>query len=388
MNLIFISDGRYPDQTAEAIRHSTIAQGISENGHMVKFFVLSPQVWNSTEINFKGVNFKTFNEYTGKNTILKVLNFFYALFKMNKEIKQIHKQAPLDGIIVYSIFICVIQKTLSLGEKLKIKIFHERTELPNIMGYSNSFLGRIKYFYYINNLIPGFNGIFVISDKLIDFFKAHNRNIKKILTVVDTDFFNNKFNPVFDFPYIAYCGTMKGEKDGVPILVRSFAKLLNQFPNFKLLLIGNNSDKFSIKETIETIEKLDLKDKVIFTGLVAREEMPGLLGNAVLLVVSKPDIEQNSANFPIKIGEYLSTGVPTIVTKVGEIHQFITDGESGFVAMPGSDESFYFKMLEALSDYERAKKIGLNGRMLAKKVFDYKIQSKLVTDYITEINKK
>jgi glycosyltransferase involved in cell wall biosynthesis len=388
MNLIFISDGRYPDQTAEAIRHSTIAQGISENGHMVKFFVLSPQVWNSTEINFKGVNFKTFNEYTGKNTILKVLNFCYALFKMNKEIKQIHKQAPLDGIIVYSIFICVIQKTLSLGKKLKIKIFHERTELPNIMGYSNSFLGRIKYYYYINNLIPGFNGIFVISNKLIDFFKTYNRNIKKILTVVDTDFFNDKFNPVFDFPYIAYCGTMKGEKDGVPILVRSFAKLLNQFPNFKLLLIGNNSDKFSIKETIETIEKLDLKDKVIFTGLVAREEMPGLLGNAVLLVVSKPDIEQNSANFPIKIGEYLSTGVPTIVTSVGEIHQFITDGESGFVATPGSDESFYFKMLEALSDYERAKKIGLNGRMLAKKVFDYKIQSKLVTDYITEINKK
>jgi glycosyltransferase involved in cell wall biosynthesis len=181
---------------------------------------------------------------------------------------------------------------------------------------------------------------------------------------------------------------MKGEKDGVQILIRSFAKLLNQFPNFKLILIGNSSDKFSIKETIGTIEKLDLKDKVIFTGLVAREEMPGLLGNAVLLVVSKPDIEQNSANFPIKIGEYLSTGVPTVVTSVGEIHQFITDGENGFVAEPGSDESFYSKMLEALSDYERAKKIGLNGRVLAKKIFDYKIQSKLVTDFITAKNKE
>ena len=387
MNFILISDGRYPDQTAEAIRHSTIAQGISENGHMVKFFVLSPQVWNSAEINYKGVNFKTFNEYEGKNKILRILNLCFALYKMNKEIKQIHKEAPLDGIIVYSIFNCVIQKTLSLGKKLNIKIFHERTELPGIMGYSNSFLGRIKYYYYINKLIPGFNGIFVISDKLVDFFKAYNRNIKKILTVVDADFFNDKFNPVFDFPYIAYCGTMKGEKDGVPILIRSFAKLLNQLPNFKLLLIGNNSDKSSIKETIDTIEKFDLKDKVIFTGLVAREEMPGLLGNAVLLVVSKPDIEQNSANFPIKIGEYLATGVPIVVTRVGEIPKFITDGENGFVATPSSDESFYSKMLEALSDYERAKKIGLNGRILAKKVFDHKIQSKLVTDFITEIHK-
>ena len=180
---------------------------------------------------------------------------------------------------------------------------------------------------------------------------------------------------------------MKFKKESVPMLIRSFAKLLNQFPNFKLLLIGNNSDKSSIKEIIDTIEKLDLKDKVIFTGLVAREEMPGLLTNAVLLVVSKPDIEQNSANFPIKIGEYLATGVPIVVTRVGEIHKFITDGENGFVAMPGSDESFYSKMLEALSDYERAKKIGLNGRLVAKEIFNYKIQSKLVTDFITEIHK-
>jgi hypothetical protein len=45
-------------------------------------------------------------------------------------------------------------------------------------------------------------------------------------------------------------------------------------------------------------------------------------------------------------------------------------------------------MLEALSDYERAKKIGLNGRVLARKIFDYKIQSKLVTDFITAINKE
>jgi len=51
-------------------------------------FLLSPQVWNSAEIKYKGVNFKTFNDYAGNNTILKVLNFFYALFNMNKEINK------------------------------------------------------------------------------------------------------------------------------------------------------------------------------------------------------------------------------------------------------------------------------------------------------------
>ena len=36
--------------------------------------------------------------------------------------------------------------------------------------------------------------------------------------------------------------------------------------------------------------------------------MPTYLGNAELLVVSKPNNEQNSGNFPNKIGEYLATG--------------------------------------------------------------------------------
>jgi len=92
---------------------------------------------------------------------------------------------------------------------------------------------------------------------------------------------------------------MKFKKESVPMLIRSFAKLLNQFPNFRLLLIGNNSDKASIKETNGTIEKLYLKDRVIFIGLLAREEMAGLLGNVVLPIVSKPDIEQNSSKLLI-----------------------------------------------------------------------------------------
>jgi glycosyltransferase involved in cell wall biosynthesis len=113
--------------------------------------------------------------------------------------------------------------------------------------------------------------------------------------------------------------------------------------------------------------------------------MPQLLGNADILVVSKPDNLQNSANFPIKIGEYLSTGVPVVVTSVGEIPKFIIDRESGFLALPNNVESFYIKMYEVLSDYERAKQIGINGRKLAQKVFDYKIQSREMIEFINEI---
>ncbi len=386
MNLVFVSTGSYPDQRAAAIRHSTLVQGVAMHGHKVCFFLLSPQNWSSSELLYKGIFFNSLNTYKGKNKILHSLYFLYALLKLVKKVKNMQKEKPIDGIIIYTINLVVIRIFLSIGKSHNIRILHERTELPYVIGKSNSFLGRLKYKYYLNFLIPKFDGLYVISDKLRDFFLPYNNKIEKILTVVDTNFFNSTSTKYFDFNYIAYCGTMRGNKDGVPLLIRAFARIILDFPDYKLVLIGDNSDQNSIKEVINTICNLKIKDKVIFTGLIDREDMPKILGNAKLLVVSKPDNEQNSGNFPIKVGEYLSTGIPVVVTNVGEISKFITDGENGFLAVPDSIDSFFSKMKEALIDYNRAKVIGLNGRALAEKHFDFKIQSKKMTDYINKLN--
>ena len=284
--------------------------------------------------------------------------------------------------MVFTIDNLVIYNTLKISKKLGIKIFHERTELPYVFQRKNSLIGKIKYNYYLKRLVPKFDGLFVITNKLKDFFTPFNKNVIKVNIMVDTDFFSVKSDSFYDFRYIAYCGTMQGDKDGVNILIKAFAKLLKNFPDYKLLLIGKSSNKEAIKDILIIIDELGINDKIVFTGFVPREDMPGLLSNAELLVVSKPDNEQNSGNFPIKVGEYLSTGVPVVLTKVGEIPMFINDGYSGFLALPGSVESFYSKMYNALADYDSAAEVGLNGRILAKRVFDYKSQTKLMSEYI------
>lgn len=387
MNIIFVSTGKYPDQRAAAIRHTTIAQGVFENGNKVNFFLISPQEWECSERNYNGVHFTSLNNYSGNNKVLKKVHLYKALLKLKKRIYEINNQSKVDGIVAFSTNNLLFRLLFLIRNRKRIKIFHERTELPYLVGKTDSFLGKVRYNFYLKKIIPHFDGLFVISDKLKNFFLSYNKKIEKILTVVDTDFFTISSNPLYQFPYIAYCGKMWGNKDGVPILIQSFAKLLKQFPDLKLLLIGDNSNKKAIEETLKNIKRLKLKENVVFTGLVDRKEMPNLLGNAKLLVVSKPNNEQNSGNFPIKVGEYLSTGIPIVVTSVGEIPKFISDGESGFLAIPDSVESFYEKMFEALSNYDKALKIGLNGRELAKSIFDFKMQAKIMCDFIKEINK-
>ena len=308
-----------------------------------------------------------------------------SIFKAKRILHELAFKKKIDGLVIFTIDILPIYFLMKAARVLDIKVFHERTELPYALG-RQTIKEKALLRFYLNNLIPKFDGIFLISDKLIRYIKQFNNATKKLLTVVDLSFFQTSKSSLYPFPYIGYCGTISGSKDGVPILIEAFAKIADQFPLVKLVLVGNNSDKITIKDTLDSIAKFGVEKKVIFSGLIERETMPAILCNAQILVVAKPDNEQNSGNFPIKIGEYLATGVPIVVTSVGEIPLFIQDGENGFLAIPGSAESFAQKMRTALENPQKAKEIGQKGRLVAEKLFDYKLQSAIMANYIKEVN--
>lgn len=383
MNLTFVSTGLFPDTHAASIRQSTLAKGVAAQGHNVRFLVLSAQNWEGkNSINYFGVQFQQLNNYRGTNKILKHYNQIRAIFKAKKIVKQQAKQKKIDAVVVFSFWHVHILPVYILVRKacgLGISVFHEITELPYILGYTPKELN-----FYEKNFLPKLRGIFVISDKINDYVRQFNTATQKLLTVVDLTFFKTNKPSPYPFPYIGYCGTISGTKDGVPILIEAFAAISPRYPDLRLVLVGNNTNKAAIKETTDAIAAFGLGEKVIFTGLVDRDMMPVILGNAQILVVSKPDNVQNSGNFPIKIGEYLATGLPVVVTSVGEISTFIKDGESGFLARPDSAASFAQKMDEALANPDEAKLIGENGRRIAETLFDYNIQAKIMIDYFSK----
>ncbi len=388
MNLIFVSSGHYPDKHAAAIRHSTLAKGLAEQGHSISFLLLSPQDWKgNNSINYFGVQFTTLNTYTGHNKLLKNYHELKAIFKAKKIIQQQAAEKKLDAVVIFTIELLPIHFLMKAAHAMGIKVLHERTELPYaIAGQSRRRQKMLDI--YLNKQLPKFDGVFVISNKLTQYIGQYNKAVKKLVTLVDLAFFRSEKASPYPFPYIGYCGTISGNKDGVPILIEAFASITARFPQLKLVLVGNNSNKAGIQETMDAIDTYKVADKVIFTGLIERDMMPVILCNAEILVVSKPDNEQNSGNFPIKIGEYLATGVPVVVTSVGEIPLFIKDGESGYLAVPGSAGSFAKKMEEALHNKDKAKQAGLNGRKIAEENFDYKKVSKIMADYIEEVKNK
>ena len=297
MNLVFVSTDQYPDSHAAAIRHSILAKGLTELGHTANFLILSPQNWGGkAELNYKGIHFKTLNFYNGENKVLKIYHKLKAIFSATRILKKQVQQRKTDALIIYTIEILPIFFLIKAAHSLKLKVFHERTELPYAI-VNNTKKEIFLIHLYLNKLLPRFDGIFLISDKLMGYISRFNIATKKLLTVVDLNFFNTIKPSPYSFPYIGYCGTIGGNKDGVPILIEAFAKISDQFPALKLVLVGNNSNKTVIKDTLVAIEKFGVTNKVIFCGLIEREMMPVILCNAQILVVAKPDNEQNSGNF-------------------------------------------------------------------------------------------
>lgn len=85
--------------------------------------------------------------------------------------------------------------------------------------------------------------------------------------------------------------------------------------------------------------------------------------------------------FPTKLGEYPATGNPGVVARVGEIPDYVTDEVNVFMAEPGIVKTLVYKMKTILPDYKHGLAIGENGRNFVIKHFNYKIQTKNISNF-------
>lgn len=200
---------------------------------------------------------------------------------------------------------------------------------------------------------------------------------------VDLSRFSNISNTTkYKSPYIAFAGTFNNAKDGVDILIKSFGKISKKYPDIILYMVGPYH--YDIEGQKKLISNLSLENKIIYAGTLKKEDIPEFLCNADLLVLPRPDSRQAQGGFPTKLGEYLATGNPVCVTKVGEIPDYLEDNKNAFMATPGDIDSFADAMDRALSDKAYANRIGQNGRKLAEEIFNAEIQSKRLVDFLTE----
>ncbi len=260
-----------------------------------------------------------------------------------------------------------------LLKKKGVKVYHERTEHPwGVRSCKNKFFERN----YLKDCCQA-EGLFVISSALKTYFESvgvESEKIHVINMVVDGKRFENIRKEQNTESYIAYCGTATNLKDGVDDLIRSFAIVAKQDSTINLYIIGAKPSKDS--ENYKLVESLCLTDRVVFTGIVPANQMPQLLVNAQIVALARPSTLQNKYGFPTKLGEYLLSGNPVVVTRVGDIPLFLKDKETAMLSDCHDVEAFANNIIWLLDHPDEAKLIGNQGCELARREFNYLTETK------------
>lgn len=142
---------------------------------------------------------------------------------------------------------------------------------------------------------------------------------------------------------------------------------------------ANEEDERTLRNIVAD---LGMSSNVLFMGVVTAKDMPSFLANAEAVVLSRPNNIQAQNGFPGKLGEYLLSKSPAIVTAVGDIPLFVKDGINGFVVEPNNEEAFAEKMNWIIEHPTEAKKVGEAGAYLAHKEFNYLKETKKLVDFM------
>lgn len=387
MTIIILYPNSFPYSGAATNRIISIARGLVETGNKVELIITRPTERSSNTMNritdgvFQGIKYRyASNKLIWpssrigklKSWLLGFLHTIICLFRIKTEIVISAATTGFFENFIYSL-IC---------RQKKIKFLHTLDEYPwvliNYDIYSNLYRNFYLKFYY-----KLFDAFIIMTKTLMDYYRPLARKNAKFVHIpmtVDFDRFNVPKNPSDD-QYIAYCGgDTSGTKDGIDILIKAFNQIKDEYPDLKLYIIGKVHPKIE-----NLVESLKIIDRVLFWGFVNRDKVPDLLVNAKALCLARPANKQAEGGFPTKLGEYLASARPVIVTDVGEISVYLKDSVSAYIAKPGDIESFASKIKEVLDKTEDSERVGRSGKVVAKDNFDYLRQGEALNKFLHEL---
>ena len=294
-----------------------------------------------------------------KNKIIsKLLSFFTTIWFLLASVKK-EDRLLLYGSAEYLPFLVWFRKR---------QTYFEVTECPDL------FKPRSYPWSYYKRLWKKLNGIFVISRNLKQYFVDYGVNPGKV-HVINMIVEPSRFSGITRNPnaekYIAYCGNVNNDnKDGVGDLIASFVKYREKFQDRKLYIIGPIISQEQKKEYENFLKLSNALDSVVFTGPVPPTAIPQYFVDSEMLVLARPDNIQAKYGFPTKLGEYLLSGRPVVLTDVGNITDFLEDQKSAFIAKPGNIDSIAKKMTDVSVNPIFAKAVAESGRQIALQYFN------------------
>jgi glycosyltransferase involved in cell wall biosynthesis len=161
---------------------------------------------------------------------------------------------------------------------------------------------------------------------------------------------------------VGFAGSLK-PWHGTDVLLDAFARMKDHVPGAHLLIVGEGPQGDALRAHATG---LGIGRDVIFMGKVAHEEMPELL--AAMDVAVAPYLEVPGFYFsPLKLYEYMASGLAIVASDAGEIAALVRDGQSGLVCPPGNVAALCSALLRLAHDAGLRARLGAAARREAER---------------------
>jgi len=152
-------------------------------------------------------------------------------------------------------------------------------------------------------------------------------------------------------PYFLCLGTLKPNKN-IPLLIKAFSQFLKTKNNYQLIIAGKKG--WLYHDIFQTVQKLKLQNKVVFTGFITETEKWSLLKNAQAFLL--PSLYEG---FGIPVLEAMSVGTPVICSDTTSLPEVA--GESALTINPESEKELIRAMIKITDSkvHQKYRKLGL-----------------------------
>jgi len=172
---------------------------------------------------------------------------------------------------------------------------------------------------------------------------------------------------------IARLFPLKGHK----YLLEAAAEVVKVCPQVKFLLVGDGILRENLEKQAET---LGIKERIIFAGLVAQDEIPQLL--AVMDIVVHTSLREGLARV---LPQALACGKPVVSFDIDGASEVVKEGETGHLVPAEDSERLAKAIIDLLGNKERARNMGEAGKRLVDPAFRVEVMVDKIAEVYEEL---
>ena len=246
-------------------------------------------------------------------------------------------------------------------------------------SFTNRYADYIQQWEY--NQVKNYDYIFTVDDGL---YKRFKKNVPNVPIENIYNFTNLKHqreslsydDKDYDAAYVGGLSVIRGAL----VAVKATKYVVEQFPNYKLLLLGQIYDEQLQIDMDNFIAEHHLQEHIVLKPFVPHQEVSTYFNrikiglNPLLYAKSHEEIIQ------IKLFEYMNFGIPIITSDFGYMKQYVEENNVGVAIRPNDEKLLAYAIMDLLSHRAQFDLYAENGIKAVDEKYNWDLMEKKMID--------